>query len=181
MKVQLLDTMEWGEIIQMVDSEFGEGVCKTLLGDKAPVALVDREVKNIYLIPTAWINYLQMDIPEGFEYHLMGKQLGVITKGNFRLSLQILQEFVKLTSRVLVVSEHGAEAFTYGRSILRESIISIDSGLKRGERVLVVNKKHDCLGIAALSVDASRIDRLSKDSLVGKNLVDIGWFIRRLG
>jgi ribosome biogenesis protein Nip4 len=181
MKVQLLDTVEWGEITQMVDSEFGEGVCKTLLGDRAPVALIDRESKNIYLIPTAWMGYLQADTPEGFEYHLMGKQLGIIAKGNFRLSLQILQEFVKLTSRVLVVSAHGAEAFTYGRSILRESVISIDSGLKRGERVLVVNESHDCLGIAALSVDASRIDRLSQDSLVGKNLVDIGWYIRRLG
>jgi ribosome biogenesis protein Nip4 len=181
MKPQLLDTIEWQEISQLVDAEFGEGICKILLEDRTPIALIDRDMKNIYLIPTTWISYLQVDTPEGFDYQLMGKQLGVMTKGSFRLSLQLLQELAKLTSRLLVVSQHGAEAFTYGRSILKESIISLDPELKRGQRVLVVNKGHDCLGIAALSVDAKLIDRLSRDSLVGKNLVDIGWFIRRLG
>ena len=53
--------------------------------------------------------------------------------------------------------------------------------LKRGQRVLVLNKDRECLGIASLSIDASILNRLSKEKLVGKNLVDIGWFIRRLG
>jgi ribosome biogenesis protein Nip4 len=181
MKPQLLDTIEWQEIAQLVDTEFGEGICKTLLGDRTPVALLNRDMKNIYLIPTTWIGYLQADTPEGFDYQLLGKQLGVMIKGSFRLSLQILQEMAKLTSRLLVVSKRGAEAFTYGRSILKESIVSLDPELKRGQRVLVVNKGHDCLGIATLSVDAKMIDRLSRDSLVGKNIIDIGWFIRRLG
>jgi ribosome biogenesis protein Nip4 len=181
MKLQFIDTIEWQEITQLVDAEFGEGVCKTLLGDKTPIALVDRDARNIYLIPTGWMSYLDMETPEGFDYRLVGKQLGVIVNSNLRLSLQILPELAKLTSKLLVVSQRGGEAFTYGRSILKESIVSCDPRLKRGERVLVVNKNHDCLGIATLSVDALRVNRLSRDSLVGKNLLDIGWFIRRLG
>lgn len=181
MKLQLLDPIEWTGITQSIDDEFGEEVSKALLGDLTPIALTDRGIRTIYLIPVTWMSVVLEEVPAGFDFHLVGKQLGVMTKDRFRLSLQILPELLKLTTKVLVVSHKGAEAFTYGRSILKESIVWCDSELKRGQRVLVVNEENDCLGIAALSTDAGRINRLSRDSLVGKNLVDIGWFIRRLG
>jgi ribosome biogenesis protein Nip4 len=181
MRPQLLDPIEWATIIQSIDTEFGEGISKALLGNLTPVAMIERDIRTIYLIPKTWMSIILEEIPAGFDFYLVGKQLGVLAKERFRLSLQIIPELVKLTTKVLIVSKRGAEAFTYGRSILKESIIWYDSELKRGQRVLVVNEDQDCLGIAALSVDAVRIDQLSRDSLVGKNLVDIGWFIRRLG
>ena len=104
-----------------------------------------------------------------------------MSQDRFRLSLQILPDLVKLTTKVLIVSKQGAESFTYGRSILKQSVLYMDFNLKRGQRVLVMDEDHLCLGIAALSMDANRLGRLGKDKLVGKNLVDIGWFIRRLG
>ncbi len=181
MKPQMLDTIEWESITQSIDTEYGEGISKTLLGARTPMALTDRDQRTIYLIPTAWRERLLEETPAGFDYYLAGKQLGVVTKDGFRLSLQILPELVKLTTRVLIVSSRGAEAFTYGRSILKESFVWCDPDLKRGQRVLIVNREHDCLGIASLSVDAAQMEQLFQDSLVGKNLVDIGWFIRRLG
>jgi len=181
MKIQLLDPIEWSNITQSIDAEFGEGVSKAILGDLTPIAITDRDIRTIYLIPVTWVSIVLEDVPVGFDFHLVGKQLGVMTKDRFRLSLQILPELLKLTTKVLIVSQRGAEAFTYGRSILKESIVWYDPQLKRGQRVLVVNEDNDCLGIAALSTDAMRIDSLSQVSLVGKNLVDIGWFIRRLG
>jgi ribosome biogenesis protein Nip4 len=181
MKLQLLDPIEWAAISQSIDTEFGDGISKTLLGDLTPIVMSDRDIRTIYLIPKTWTSIILEEVPAGFDFFLVGKQLGVMSKERFRLSLQILPELVRLTTKVLIVSRKGAEAFTYGRSIIKESIVWYDLELKRGQRVLVVNENHDCLGIAALSVDAARISLLSKDSLVGKNLVDIGWFIRRLG
>lgn len=180
MKPELLDTIEWESIVQSIDSEFGQGVTKKLLGNRTPIALVDDEQRNIYLIPVTWVKILE-ESQEGYEYHLIGKQLGVISNDRFRLSLQILPELVKLTTKVLIVSQKAAEAFTYGRSILKESVVWISEDLKRGQRVLVLNEDSECLGIAALSIDSVRFNRLSGEKLVGKNLVDIGWFIRRLG
>jgi ribosome biogenesis protein Nip4 len=180
MKPQMLETLEWESIARSIDTEYGDGISKTLLGARTPMALADRDLRTIYLIPTSWMGHLLEETPAGFDYYLAGKQLGVVTKDGFRLSLQILPELAKLTTKVLIVSSRGAEAFTYGRSILKESIVWLEPDLRRGQRVLVVNEEHDCLGIASLSVDATRIEYLSQDSLVGKNLVDIGWFIRRL-
>ena len=87
----------------------------------------------------------------------------------------------KKTESFIIVSRQGAEAFTYGRSILRESVLELNTSIVRGQRVLVLNEDKECLGIAALSVDAAKLNRLGADRLVAKNLVDIGWFIRRLG
>ena len=112
---------------------------------------------------------------------MVGKQLGVMTKDRFRLSLQILPDLAQHTAKILTVSKQGAESFTYGRSILKESVIYLDFNLQRNQRVLVMDKDFHCLGIASLALDANRLGRLKPDDLVGKNLVDIGWFIRRLG
>ena len=181
MKPELLDTIEWDSIVQAIDSEFGSGVTKELLGYLTPLALVDGNWRNIYLIPTSWMSLLFEDAPTGFDYHLVGKQLGIMTKDRFRLSLQILPELAKLTTRVMTVSKQGAEAFTYGRSILKESVVYLDFNLRRNQRVLVMDEDFHCLGIASLATDANRLGRMKQDDLVGKNLVDIGWFIRRLG
>jgi len=181
MKPELLDPIEWDSIIDVIDSEFGKGVTQKLLGNLTPLALVDGTWRNIYLIPTSWMNLLFEEAPAGFDYHLVGKQLGVMAKDRFRLSLQILPELANLTTRVLTVSRQGAESFTYGRSILKESVVYLDFNLRRNQRVLVMDEEFHCLGIAALATDANRLGRMKQNDLVGKNLVDIGWFIRRLG
>jgi ribosome biogenesis protein Nip4 len=181
LKPEFLDPIEWESIIEAIDREFGQGITKKLLGKLTPVALIDRNWRTIYLIPTAWMDLLIEEAPTGFDYHLIGKQLGVTTKDSFRLSLQILPELAQMTTKILTVSKKGAESFTYGRSILKESVIYLDFNLQRNQRVLVMDKDFNCLGIASLALDANRVGRLQPDDLVGKNLVDIGWFIRRLG
>jgi len=181
MKPEMLDPIEWESIIDSIDGEFGQGITKKLLGKLTPMALVDGNWRNIYLIPTSWMSMLFEEPPKGFDYHLIGKQLGVMTKDRFRLSLQILPDLAQHTGKILTVSKRGAESFTYGRSILKESVVYLDFNLQRNQRVLVMDKDFHCLGIASLALDANRVGRLKNDDLVGKNLVDIGWFIRRLG
>ena len=108
MKPELLDPIEWESIVQAIDSEFGSGVTTQLLGNLTPLALVDGNWRNIYLIPTSWMSLLFEEAPIGFDYYLAGKQLGVMTKDRFRLSLQILPELAKLTTRVMTVSKSPA-------------------------------------------------------------------------
>jgi hypothetical protein len=133
MKPELLDPIEWESIIKAIDGEFGQGITKKLLGKLTPMALVDGNWRNIYLIPTSWMNMLFEEAPSGFDYHLAGKQLGVMTKDRFRLSLQILPDLAQMTTKILTVSRQGAESFTYGRSILKESVVYLDFNLLKSE------------------------------------------------
>ncbi|MHA1768797.1 MAG: PUA domain-containing protein [Candidatus Thorarchaeota archaeon] len=176
--------MEWESITEQIDGEFGTGVTKGLLGGRVPVALADAETRTLYIIPVEWVEkVVNQDeaISAFFELRLMGIELGQMAKSRFFLSLQVLPFLQSLTENILVVSSRGAEAFTYGKSILKESVVGMPRWLKRGQRVLIVNEDRECIGIAALALDAERVNRLAPDKLVAKNLADIGWYIRRLG
>ena len=180
MKMELVDPVDWTSIIEQIDIEFGAGVTKNILGDRVPVTMSKGSTKIFYVMPTDWMTRL-MEMTETLDIQFIGKELGSIDKGRFRLSLHILGELTELTESVIIVSRKGAEAFTYGRSIIKQSVHELNPSLVRGQRVLVLNESRECIGIAALSVDAPKLNRLGADRLVAKNLVDIGWFIRRLG
>ncbi len=180
MKIDLVDPIAWESLIEQIDTEFGVGVTKRVLGNRAPVIVSKESSQTLYAIPTEWVSKL-METADSLDIQFMGKELGSLEKGRFRLSLQILAEVAEGTSNFIIVSKQGAEAFTYGRSIIKESVLELNLSLMRGQRVLVLNEDKECLGIASLSVDASKLTRLGPEKLVAKNLVDIGWFIRRLG
>lgn len=181
MILELVDPVEWNSVVEQIDDEFGEGVTKSLLGNRVPVILSKGNAKTFFLIPTEWMSLVTEEESEVLDIQFIGQELGSIAKGRFRLSLQILSELKELTDNLLIVTDHSAEAFTYGRSVLKESVVELNNELKRGQRVLVLNTHHECLGVASLSIDATKLNRLGREKLVAKNLVDIGWFIRRLG
>jgi ribosome biogenesis protein Nip4 len=180
MRVELVDPVDWNSIIEQIDIEFGEGITKSILGNLVPVTMSKGTTRIFYAIPTEWMTSIT-EHSENLDIQFIGKELGSIDKGRFRLSLQIINELSSLTDSFIIVSRQGAEAFTYGRSIIRQSVLELNKSLVRGQRVLVLNENRECLGIAALSVDAPKLNRLGADKLVAKNLVDVGWFIRRLG
>ena len=39
MKMELVDPVDWGSIIEQIDIEFGAGVTRSLLGDRVPVTM----------------------------------------------------------------------------------------------------------------------------------------------
>jgi ribosome biogenesis protein Nip4 len=174
--IELVDPVEWAEVTQAVDGEFGEGMTKALLRNRVPVTMQKGEARRIFLVPMDWVNLLE-EI-KGFEIKSLGIFMGDLAKGRFRFSLQILMDLVKLTDHTIVVSERGAQAFTYGRSVLKQSVVKLQPGLMRGNRVLVLNEDGECLGIASLTIDSTRLNRLGRDKLVAKNLVDIGAYVR---
>ncbi|MFW9769814.1 MAG: PUA domain-containing protein [Candidatus Thorarchaeota archaeon] len=180
MTLSLVDPIDWTSLTERIDEEYGEGVTKSLLGNRVPAVLKKGKNETIFLIPTEWMSHATEE-GERLDIQFIGKELGSISKGKLRLSLQILDELKELTDKTIIVTKHAAEAFTYGRSILKESVLELNPELKRGQRVLVLNENRECLGLASLSIDGNRLKRLGKEKLVAKNLVDIGWFIRRLG
>jgi len=181
MTLTLVDPIEWTALIEQIDDEFGEGVTKSLLGDRVPVVLSRNRTKTFFLIPSSWMSHATEEEDDRLDIQFIGKELGSIAKGRLRLSLQILSELKELTDMSILVTRHAAEAFTYGRSILKESVMELNPELKRRQRVLVLNEANECLGIAQLFIDGNKLNRIGKEELVAKNLVDIGWFIRRLG
>ena len=181
---KLVEPVEWQALAEEIDREFGEGISKTVLGSRQPLYMVEGETKRLYLVPPEWIESLFLNgepRKTSFSPRFLGKEVGTFLKGHLRLGLHVLPEMVGMTQNLLKVTGKAGEAFTYGRSILKEGVVEIEPSLERGERVLVQGEDGYCLGLAALSIDAAKIGRLAPEKLVAKNLTDIGWYIRRLG
>ncbi len=180
MKPEFIDPVLWGTVMKQIDSDFGEGITNKILGDLAPAVLDHGNTTSMYLVPHDWMSMVDENFDE-FEVRYMGIWLGDLVNDKLRLSLPILERLSEFTDNVLVVTKRSAEAFTYGRSVIREGVVSLKAELERGQRVIVKDQAGHVLGLAMLSVDERLIDRLPKEKLVAKNLVDIGWYIRRLG
>jgi len=180
LKPELVDPVDWNQIVEQIDIDFGDGTTRKLLGNHVPVSMERGKKKSFYLIPARWTSLLEKDF-DTFDIMSMGIWFGEIAKGRIRLGISIINNLSQITDSIIIVSERAAQSFTYGRSILRESLLEIPPNLVRGQRVVVMDRQDRCLGLAVLSVDANKVSRLAKDRLVAKNIVDIGWYIRRLG
>ncbi len=179
MDPELVDPIVWKSIVKNIDRGFGEGTMKALLGKLIPVVMEHNETKSFYLVPSAWAEIVREGFTN-FDIRLLGTWLGDLSRDKLRLSLPILEQISNLTENFMIVSKHGAELFTYGRSILKEGVVSLKPSLKRGQRVIVKDQKGNVLGLALLAVDGFMRTRIGKEKLVAKNLVDIGWYIRRM-
>lgn len=175
-----LEIEQWESIKTQLDDDFGPGVTNHIKGNLMPVVMREDRKESIYLVPTDWRSYTEKEITD-FEPSSLGLFFGKMVDGEFRPSLSIIDRLHDVSENRIKVSQQGAEAFTYGRSILRESVVDLPQGLQRGQRVVVLNEADECIGLAKLSIESSKVDRLAKDRLVAKNLIDIGWYIRRYG
>ncbi len=179
MDPELVDPVVWKAMEKHIDRGFGKGTMKALLGKLIPVVMEHKDTKSFYLVPPSWAEIVR----EGFtnyDIRLLGTWLGDFSHNKMKLSLPILEQIANITDNIMIVSKHGAELFTYGRSILKEGVVSLKPSLKRGQRVIVKDKQGNVLGLAMLAVDGFMRTMIGREKLVAKNLVDIGWYIRRM-
>ncbi len=180
MKLELADPILWQSVQTQIDSDFGEGVTRSILANRVPAVIAREGSQSIYLIPYDWMTLADENLDD-FEMHHIGLWLGDMVDERFRLGLPILEHLSTLTENIIIVNRLSAESFTYGKSIIKEGVVRLNTTLKRRQRVVVIDQDGQVIGLAALSIDGERLVRLSKEKLVAKNLVDIGWYLRRMG
>jgi ribosome biogenesis protein Nip4 len=179
MKYELLDPALWMDIQHQLDNDFGVGVTKELAGALLPISLESESGTLIYLGSMDWIDVIEQGLGS-YELYSFGLFLGEMIKEKLRLSISVLSRIAPLTDSRIVIAEKAAGAYTYGKSILKESVLEAKPDLKKGQRVIVLNEKHDCLGLATLTADGYKISKMRPNDLVAKNIVDIGLYIRKL-
>lgn len=178
MSLELAEPAEWRNIKHQIDRDFGKGTAEKLRKNLLLVKLYHNSKQSYYLISPQWKGLVETDW-NLYKPEFGGIWLGDMHEKEFRIGLHVLDDISEITQSKVIVSEVGAESFTYGRSILKESVITIGVGLERGQKVIILSNMGDSLGFAQLTIDSSRIDLLSDESLVAKNLADIGWYLRK--
>jgi ribosome biogenesis protein Nip4 len=178
MEFKVVEPVLWSSIKNQVDKDFGQGITQEIMGNFVPIILENGSIQSLYLCSMNWIDILEQGLGS-YELYSIGLLFGEIVQGKLKLSIAILNKIASLTANFIIISGKGVGPFTYGKSILKESVKELGQDLKKGQRVIVLNDVCDCLGLAMMTVDEHRVSRLQSNDLVAKNLTDIGLYVRK--
>ncbi len=116
--------------------------------------------------------------------YALGFHVGRIRKNKFIPSLELGYAAVAKTNVYVIVNDRGEKNFLYGKDIFTESVIDIGTTIREKQIVLVLNDRHEYTGIGrALGVITKRRDKIlaPRRKVIVKNIIDLGWYLRRGG
>ncbi|MHA1231329.1 MAG: NIP7 pre-PUA domain-containing protein [Candidatus Helarchaeota archaeon] len=122
--------------------------------------------------------------------YYLGLFLGTIVKNKFIYSLNSLQILNKYSNKKIITNYRGEIQFIYGNDLYSKHILKIPINFKKYDKILVVNSRNELLGLGmtlypilkSISQDdtmTKKNDKITKQNIKIKNLIDIGWYLRK--
>ena len=109
----------------------------------------------------------------------IGISFGEFKKNAFLINLGALSILKKYTNKLIIISDEAEQLFLYKRSIIINSVIEISKQITKGDKAIIINQKKDALGIGELLIEPSEIGKQPKNEFIVRNIIDLGWFLRK--
>ncbi len=153
--------------------EMLEAIEKTLfrrfMGDRRLVCVDREDSVDVVLVDKAFFT-LPEEVREGSEG---GLRIGTLQEEGFAFDLQGAVIFARETRRqTITVHEKVAHLFLYGRDVLSQSILAFDKSLKAGDHCIVLNPRHEALGIGLV------VGRFKGSGRAVEPVHDLGSYLR---
>lgn len=101
-------------------------------------------------------------------------------ENKIELGLPGIQIIGEVTNKKAIVSSEAEQAFLYRKDIICESVIEINQELNVNEKVIVKNKEGESLGIGKVMVLSINMKKKQFSKTIAiKNLMDLGWYLRK--
>lgn len=157
-------------------SEKSGRVLLAVRGNWTEIAAVNRETAEIALKMSSASGAAAGAESDGEESqetpYALGTVIGDIKDGWFRLGLEGAYLLGPLAqNRYAVVNEKAESLFLYGRDVIGPSVVEWKA--KKGNSVLVLNEKRECIGMGRLVEEPRNTSRTAI-----KNVRDRGWYVR---
>ena len=108
--------------------------------------------------------------------YYVGIYLGRIKNGQFAISLKGIQIINDFTHKKIQLNEKGELKFIYGKNINDKDIQKIYSEFKIEDLMIIINSLGETLGLAKA---ITPIKQNSKKNIKIKNMLDLGWYLRK--
>lgn len=136
----------------------------------------------IYLVPNDLAQIINK-IKEKGEINSAGLYFGFIKKSQFFLSLEGAEFLTELgcfsEPHYIFVNNKGEKSILYGNKILKKMITTIPNTLQKDQFLLVFNQLNQLISIARSQVNCLNYPKLKPNDLMGFNLVDKGYYLRK--
>ena len=143
-------------------SQFGAKV------DLNPEFITEKE-QRYYLLNPRLRKFARSDF-----FHA-GLYLGKAENGVFFPSFSLLNMLLDVAANKVVLDRKAAWLFICGRDVLQKGITKVSGATQKGSFTLVMNEFGECLGFGQITEKLNN----SENSVVLKNILDIGDFLRR--
>jgi len=104
-----------------------------------------------------------------------GTYLGKVKNERFFPGFGLLRMMAEKKTNKVVVNKKTEWLFICGRDVFKRGIVKTIGSARKGDHVLVLNRYDECLGFGRVVSDLRR----EEESVVIKNVLDIGDFLRR--
>jgi 60S ribosome subunit biogenesis protein NIP7 len=146
------------------------------LSGKALLVQENGELETVCLVPQE----LEAIILE-MQPHLAGLALGKLKK-QFVPSMSGADLFARLGKRnrfYVTVNENAEKLVLYGRDVMGESIVEASEELEENDLVIILNTKHEAIGIGRTRFEGRSL--LQKGKVAITTLADAGYYLRDEG
>ena len=110
----------------------------------------------------------------------VGLGLGEIKNEEFLLSLSGGQFIFDYSDKKVTINPEAEQLFLYKRDIHCKSIITIKNEFSPEDKVLITNSNDDYLGLGKIILPISEIRNPKNIDVVAiKNIIDLGWYLRK--
>jgi ribosome biogenesis protein Nip4 len=164
-------------IMTKVDNVLGEGVASNTIA-KLGIILATGKRIELFLVTNELINVFRKVQGKRNPYCL-GVYFGDLLKNELLLSIEGATLCSPYTNQKVSVSDNGEQAVLYGRDIQRSSIRNFPPSILRNQKVIVTNELGEVLALGDAIVDGEEFDNAPEKSVIIKNIIDRGWYLRK--
>jgi ribosome biogenesis protein Nip4 len=126
--------------------------------------------KNRYFLLSTSLKKLTLK-----DFFYAGSYIGKVKNERFFPGFDLLRMMAEKKANKVVVNKKTEWLFICGRDVFKRGIVKHIGSARKGDHVLVLNCYGECLGFGRLVSDLDR----EEESVVIKNILDIGDFLRR--
>ncbi|MHA1750835.1 MAG: NIP7 pre-PUA domain-containing protein [Candidatus Helarchaeota archaeon] len=153
---------------------FGGLIFDTLI--KSNIFLINTKIKKeIFLIPKnnyeIFLKFKNYRVP-----YYLGIYFGDLKNESLFFSLNSLQVINNLTTKKIMVNKQGELKFIYGKNLQKKHIIKIFSNFNPLDKMIIINNKNEVLGLGKTIYP---INIKFNNNIKIKNIIDIGWYLRK--
>ncbi len=139
---------------------------------------------EVYSAKTPFKLIIDKLLEEGKHPYALGLHMGRLRKNRFVPSLELGYIASKRTKACVIVNAEGEKNFLYGKDLLARSIVNTKSIIHKGQVVILLNEDEEYIGIGkALENIVKKNNRIvtKQSGFIIKNIIDLGWYLRRGG
>lgn len=134
--------------------------------------------KEVFLVSNQLIGIFH-EFKDYRNPYFIGIHFGDINRDKFRISLEGISLISEYVEEKTILNDSGEKKVIYGRDLSKQDIHYIPTHIQKDELSILINEKKEVLALGKYLFKKEEIELLNNTQKIIKNIIDIGWYLRK--